>query len=188
MEIEQEKALVERAASDSSAFGRLYDEHYGRIFGYVLLRTASVADTQDITSEVFLKALLNIKRFKWRGLPFSAWLYRIAGHEIANKYRYDGRRKLLARELEISLSIAGDNEEELAEAERRLSAHADFKAIHAGLSRLPVAYQEVITLRFFEKKSIEEIGRITGKREGTIKSLLHRGLRRLRKLMEQNED
>src|SRR5271157_879005 len=87
MEIEQEKALVERAKTDPEAFGELYDENYAPIFNYLLRRTASISDAQDLTSEVFMKAFQNIGKFKWCGIPFSAWLYRIASHEIANKYR-----------------------------------------------------------------------------------------------------
>ena len=78
MDLEQEKELVERAKNDTEAFGKLYDRHYSQIFGYVLRRTASIEIAQDVTSEVFFKALKNLGQFHWRGTPFPSWLYRIA--------------------------------------------------------------------------------------------------------------
>jgi len=175
-----------RARTDVQAFGMLYDEYYGKIFGYALRRTASVDAAQDITSEVFLKALKNIKRFQWRDIPFPAWLYRIAGNAINNGFRKNKRIQLLKQELATS---TGDPNtflaEEIARAEADIQKHEDFLAIHRNISRLPAKYQEVIVLRFFEKKQLKEIAAILGKREGTVKSLLHRALEKLRKLMEQ---
>ena len=83
----------------------------------------------------------------------------------------------------INLSNASP-ETELVEAEAELKRHEEFLALHENISKLPVKYQEVITLRFFESKQLKEISEILAKREGTIKSLLHRGLEQLRKLME----
>jgi RNA polymerase sigma-70 factor (ECF subfamily) len=78
MNVEQERELVERAKSNREAFGELYDQYYSRIFGYVLKRTANIEVAEDVTSEVFFKALKNLRQFRWRGVPFSSWLYRIA--------------------------------------------------------------------------------------------------------------
>lgn len=187
MDLELEKELVERAKTDAQAFGALYDEYYGKIFGYVVRRTASVASAQDVTSEAFFKALRNIKSFQWRGIPFSAWLYRIAEHEIANFYSHNGHDRVLTDELKHEFDLDDVSlEAEVAEAESLLQQQADFLAVHANLSRLSAKYQEVIVLRFFEKKQLKEIAQILGKREGTVKSLLHRGLEKLRKLMGEN--
>jgi len=167
MDLEQEKELVCRAKNDAQAFGELYDKYYKQIFGYVLRRTASIDIAQDITSEVFLKALKNIKKFHWRGIPFSAWLYRIASHEIANNFRKNKRRQLLTEELMNSASTSNVSvEAEIAQAELELQRHEDFLAIHNSISKLPIKYQEVIVLRFFEKKQLKEIGDILGKRGG----------------------
>lgn len=185
MDLEREKELVCRAKNDTQAFGELYNEYYSQIFGYVLRRTASIDVAQDITSEVFFKALKNIKQFQWRDIPFSAWLYRIASHEIANNFRKNKRRRVLAEEVANSANTSSISvEAEIAQAETELQKHEGFISIHKNISKLPIKYQEVITLRFFEKKQLKEIGTILGKREGTIKSLLHRGLERLRTLME----
>jgi RNA polymerase sigma-70 factor (ECF subfamily) len=184
---QEEKELIRRAKNDIQAFGRLYDKYYSQIFGYVLRRTANICIAQDLTSEIFLKALKNIKQFQWRGIPFSAWLYRIASHEIATAFRKNKRRQLLTQEIMNQADTYGISvEAEIALAEEELQKHEDFLAIHNSISKLPVKYQEVIVLRFFEKKQLEEIGDILGKREGTVKSLLHRGMEKLKKIVEQN--
>ena len=185
MDLEQEKELVERAKNDTEAFGELYDRYYSQIFGYVLRRTASIEIAQDVTSEVFFKALKNLGQFHWRGTPFSSWLYRIAVHEIANYFRKNKQEQFCLKEVYNSISIPNPSAEtELLEAEAELKRHEEFLTLHENISKLSVKYQEVITLRFFENKQVKEIGEILGKREGTIKSLLHRGLEKLRKLME----
>jgi len=188
MNAEQEKELVERAKDDTSVFGELYEQYYTPIFGYILRRTASIEVAQDITSEVFIKALKNLKRFQWRDVPFSAWLYRIATHEIANHHRENNHRflPLLDEAADSAVDPAPTAENEFIEAEAELERHKNFLVLQSGISKLPVKYQEVITLRFFENKSLKEIGAILGKREGTIKSLLHRGLGKLREFLEQN--
>ena len=187
MHLEQEKELVNRAKTDAEAFGLLYDEYYPKILGYVLRRTAGIDTAKDITSEVFLKALQNIKNFQWRDIPFSAYLYRIAEHEISNGYRHNKQLILLKQEIENS-AITSDVslEDELALAEADIQKHEDFLLLHKCIIKLPRIYQEVIILRYFEKKHIGEICLILGKREGTVKSLLNRGLKKLKKSMKDN--
>ena len=185
MDLEQEKELVERAKGDTDAFGGLYDLYYSEIFGYVLRRTASIEIAQDVTSEVFFKALKNLGQFRWRDVPFSSWLYRITTHEITNYFRKNKYGQFSLEEVSDSISVSSPSAEtELIEAEEELKRHEEFLALHENISRLSVKYQEVITLRFFEDKQVKQIGEILGKREGTVKSLLHRGLEKLRKLME----
>ena len=180
MDLSEEKEIIERAKKDREVFGRLYDEYYSRIFGYVLKRTANLEISRDITSETFLKAMKNLWKFHWRNIPFSSWLYRIANNEIANYFR---RNKLLVIPLEkIPDPISVSNPvAEFIEAEERLKNHQDFLKVQKNIALLPVKYQEVIALRFLEKKKIKEICEILGKKENTIKSLLHRGLEQLRK-------
>ena len=185
MDLELEEELVKRAQNDLEAFGELYDQYYPKIFGYILKRTASIAIAQDITSEVFFKVLKNLRQFRWRGIPFSSWLYRIATNEIANYSRKENP-KTVSLELIAEPATTDNPLTEVLEAERELEKHEDFLLLHEKISELPPKYQEVIVLRFFEKKKIKEVAQILGKREGVIKSLLHRGLGRLRILMEKN--
>jgi RNA polymerase sigma-70 factor (ECF subfamily) len=184
MDLEQEKHLVERAKSNTEAFGEIFDKYYSQILGYILKRTASIETAQDITSEVFLKALHNLHKFHWRNIPFSAWLYRIANNEIANHFRRNGKQQSGLDKISNSLVYSEPSpESELLAAEAELKKHEDFLILHKNIARLSTRYQEVIVLRFFEKKRIHEIAEILGKREGTIKSLLHRGLEKLRESM-----
>jgi len=179
MDLNEEKELVKKAKKDPEAFGKLYNKYYSQVFGYILKRVANLDIAQDICSETFLKALKNLWKFRWKNISFSFWLYRIANNEIANFFR-KGKHKLVSLE-KIAEPIDGRNPEiELIEAENRLKMHQDFLKIQEKISELEIKYQEVITLRFFEKKKIKEIAEILGKREGTIKSLLHRGLERLK--------
>jgi RNA polymerase sigma-70 factor (ECF subfamily) len=187
MKLKQENVLVNRAKNDPQAFGELYDEYYPKIFGYVLKRTTNFEVAQDVTSEVFFKALKNIGKFRWRGVPFSSWLYRIATNEITNSFRGDSRRQVLDEEFSESVPLSSPSPDvEIARAEEELRKHGEFLALNEAIAKLPLKYQEVITLRYFEKKQLKEIGEILDKKEGTIKSLLHRGLEKLRILTEQN--
>ncbi|XOB41404.1 MAG: RNA polymerase sigma factor [Candidatus Nealsonbacteria bacterium] len=181
MNLKKEKELVKKAQKDSEVFGKLYNEHYSRIFGYALKRTANLEIAQDITSETFFKALKKLWQFRWRNISFSAWLYRIANNEIANYFRKNKYKVSLEK---IPEPVALSNPfTEIIEAEQELKKHQDFLMLQEKISKLPVKYQEVISLRFFEKKKIKEIADILGKKQGTIKSLLSRGLEKLRKLI-----
>ncbi|MFC1958771.1 RNA polymerase sigma factor [Chloroflexota bacterium] len=185
MDLEQEKQLVEKAKGDANAFGSLYELYYLNIFGYVLRRTANIQVAEDVTSEVFFKALKNIAKFNWRGIPFSAWLYRIATNEIASYFRHGKKSQVRWENIaESDMDSIPSSEEELLEAETELKRYEQYLALHESIYRLDIKYQDVITLRFFENKQINEISEILGKREGTVKSLLHRGLKKLRKLVE----
>jgi len=184
MEIAKEQQLIERAKTDGDAYGELYDLHYAKIFNYILRRTGDVATAEDVTTEVFIKALERISSFTWQGLPFSAWLYRIASNEIANYFRGKHTKDLSLDAMmeEQGFEPAGDVDIEasLVEAQDEIERYQQFIAVQKRLLLLPAKYQEALSLRYFEKKSIAEIGQIMGKRPGTIKSLLSRGTKKLR--------
>ena len=184
MDLIEEKGLVERARRDPEVFGRLYDQYYSQIFNYVLRRVANLEIAQDITSEVFFKALKNLGQFHWRNVPFSSWLYRIAINQITDYFRKGKQEMFSLEEIPDSITPSNPSIDEVLEAEEELRRHEDFLLLHENISKLPIKYQDVITLRFFENKQIKEIAQILGKREGTVKSLLHRGLGKLRKLVE----
>ena len=185
MNVDQERELVERAKNDAEAFVELYDQYYSQIFGYALKRTANIEVAQDVTSEVFFKAFKNLRQFHWRGVPFSSWLYRIATNEIANYFTKSKPWQFSLEEVSNSISFSDPSTgTEFLQAEAELRRHEDFLTLHENISKLQLKYQEVIILRFFEDKQLKEIGEILGKREGTVKSLLHRGLEKLRKLTE----
>ena len=186
-EASSEQALIERAKGDPQAFGDLFDRYYPVMFAYVLRRVGKWNDAQDITSEVFLKALKGLWRFRWQGIAFSAWLYRIATNEVGIYFRRAGRAPLSLNQLIEQSGFEPASRDDLIaeklEAERQFERHRDFLIARSRIASLPLKYQHVITLRFFEQKSVKEIAEILGKKEGTVKSLLSRGLQRLRKLM-----
>jgi len=197
MNLSNEKELVKKAQKEPEAFAKLYDKYYLQIFGYILKRVADLEVAQDITSETFFKALKNLWKFRWKNISISSWLYRIANNEIANYFRKNKRYSVSLDEvLEKDFYSASkflvqgepvalhNPETEFIEAQEKLKKHQDFLEIQEKISQLPIKYQEVITLRFFEKKKIKEIAEILGKKEGTIKSLLHRGLEKLKNLIE----
>jgi RNA polymerase sigma-70 factor (ECF subfamily) len=184
MSLEQEKNLIERAKYSSEAFGELYDLYYDRIFGYALRRSADIDSAKDITSEVFLKALKNIGKFRWQRVPFSHWLYRIANREIINHHNRKKRESSFETTSELSNSIL---QQELVAAKNDMKSYDDYLDLHRYLSRLSSKHQEVIALRYFEDMSMADIAEILQKPEGTVKSALHRGIEKLREVMEAEE-
>ena len=187
MNLHQEKELVQKAKQDPAVFSGLYDAHYSKIFNYVLRRVADLELSQDITSEVFLKAFSKLWLFRWRKISFSCWLYKIALHEISNHFRKNKRPTISLDDLLENKNFEPTNFEtpksELIEAQNILEKHEDFLKIQKMLLKLPLKYQEVLSLKFFEHKTTKEIGEILGKKEGTVKSLLSRGIDQLRALV-----
>ena len=186
MELNDECGLIERAQKDPAAFGVLFERHYQPIFGYVFRRVTDWNAAKDITADVFLKSFKNLWRYRWQGISFSSWLYRIATNEVRMYYR-KGRRSVvsldqLMEEIGFEPIDPQTLDAEKSETERQLRTYEDFVAIRSKILTLPVNYQDVLALRFFECKSIAEIADILDKREGTVKSLLSRGISKLEKL------
>lgn len=184
MDLSEEKELVRQAQKAPDAFAKLYDQYYPKIFGYILRRTANIEAAQDITSETFFNALNKLWQFRWRNVSFSSWLYKIATNEINQYFRKAEYKKSASleelQEQGFEPISTNDPESELIEAQEKLKQHQDFLEIQGKIVRLSAKYQEVIALRFFEKKQIREIAEIMGKKEGTIKSLLYRAVEQLR--------
>jgi len=184
IETGEEKLLLEKIKKNPKEFGILFDQYYNKIFGYVLRRTLNYDLANDIVAETFLKAFLKINSFKWKNISISSWLFRIATNEINYYYRkqkYSPRSlDLLLDSSEFDIKNPESLEEERARIEEELKAHNDFIEVQKKLEQLPVKYQEVIALKYFEEKSIKDISEILSKKEGTVKSLISRGLQKLR--------
>jgi RNA polymerase sigma-70 factor (ECF subfamily) len=183
----EEEQLIKDAKSSNEQFVKLYDKYYPQIFGYVFRRTLDFERSRDIVSETFFKALLNIGRFQWRDIAFSSWLFRIATNEMnmadrKNKYRPRSLEEMMHLQ-RFQLTDPQTTESEKRVAEKRIQENQSFLLVQQKLKLLPVKYREVITLRYFEEKPVKEIAEILGKKEGTVKSLLSRGMERLRILM-----
>jgi RNA polymerase sigma-70 factor (ECF subfamily) len=175
---DEDQELVAAALQEFEAAGRLFDKYYADIIGYIFRSTLDRTVAEDLTSNVFLSALRHLGLFRWRGVPFGAWLYRIATNEIRVHYR---RQNRLPATTVISPDLASD----LPNAAEAFAVTEDYRLLHGALLELPLKYRTVIVLRFFEGKSIEEIAVITGNAQGTIKSQLHRGLDRLQTILER---
>lgn len=166
----------------------LYDTYQSQIFRYVLHRTGDVEVARDITAEVFFKAHNHRWRFKLTSVPVSAWLFRIAGNEVSSFQRKQKFRPVcLDAALEnsdtIPLSLRGDLREEIRQFQSEVERNATFIRVHQKLVALPNKYQEVIVLRYLEEKTIREIADILGKKEGTVRSLISRGMALLRRVV-----
>jgi RNA polymerase sigma-70 factor (ECF subfamily) len=169
-----EMRLVERAATEPEAFGELYERHVRRIYNYIFYRTGNQHDAEDLTARVFHRALKHVGRFEDKGVPFSAWLYRIAHNLVANFHRDRGRRPVVPLEDYITTTGGGEHPEAYAinMEERRM--------LLAAVRRLPDDRQQLLILKFVERLPNAKIGEIMGRTEGAIKSLYHRTLNALR--------
>lgn len=152
MDLSQEKQLIKEAKRNPEAFGLLYDRYYQPVFRYILRRTTNIELTKDLTSETFFKALKHLNRFRWKNIPFSAWLYRIAGNEVNGFYRKQKKFMRISLSNLPEISAKDDIMEELRMAEEELERKKEFMEVHEKIFKLKPFYQTVITLRFFEKK------------------------------------
>jgi RNA polymerase sigma-70 factor (ECF subfamily) len=170
---QDEERLIGKAKYDRQAFGDLYERYLRKIYTYLYYRTGNHADAEDLTSKVFQKAFVHLPGYEHQGLPFSAWLYRIAHNIVANWYRDQSRRKVVGLDEAVNRSGADDPGSSAEKA-------AEHEALLGLIRRLPEEKQQVIILKFAEGLSNAEIGEILGRSEGAVKSLYHRTLLQLR--------
>jgi RNA polymerase sigma-70 factor, ECF subfamily len=168
-----ERLLIEAAQQDPARFAELYEVNFERVYAYAVRRVRDRAEAEDVTAEVFHQALANLKRFEWRGIPFAAWLFRIAANLISDRWQRSGRE--IASEEWID--AAQVSPAEIEEVERRATL---FKLVDT----LPAEQKNVVVLRFVEQKSIKEVAREIRKTEGAVKQLQFRALSNLRARME----
>jgi len=184
MNLSEEKEIIRRAKDDPEAFGAIFDEYHDAIFGYVLRRVGNVYASREITSETFFRALDRLWQFRWRNISISNWLYRIATNEINQHFRREKRApyslNLLFEEKGFEPADSPGLLEEFIEQERELARAEEWQRVRGFIEKLPEKYQEVVTLRYFENKTISEIAGILDKKEGTVKSLLSRAVVKLK--------
>jgi RNA polymerase sigma-70 factor (ECF subfamily) len=168
-----ESRLVEQAKQDREAFGKLYELHIDRIYNYVYYRVGNSHDAEDLTARVFFRAIQHIHNYQDQGVPFSAWLYRIARNMLANWYRDNSKRQMISLD-----SIGQQHFVDSPEFETELQE--DRVALLAAILRLPADRQELLILKYVEHLPNAEIGLIMERSEGAIKSLYHRTMLSLR--------
>jgi RNA polymerase sigma-70 factor (ECF subfamily) len=167
-----ERLLVEAAQKDPARFADLYEIHFERVYAYIVRRVRDRDTAEDLVSEVFHKALENLPRYEWRGVPFSAWLFRIAGNAITDRSKRGAREQLSFEEPPDSM------------AEATLEETEDRARLFFLVNRLPADQRRVIVQRFVEQRSIREIAEQLGRSQGAIKQLQFRALEKLRAQME----
>jgi RNA polymerase sigma-70 factor, ECF subfamily len=169
---EEERELIQRAKRDPRQFGALYDRHFQQIYRFVYSRVREQTAAEDVTSEIFIKALKAMPRYQDTGRPFAAWLYQIAVNAIADRYRT--LRPSQSLDDFHDLSVAGPALEDLA-------AHRDeLRRIWTLVEQLPGQQKTALVLKFQEDMKIEDIAVVMGKSAGAVKLLIHRGVSRLR--------
>jgi RNA polymerase sigma-70 factor (ECF subfamily) len=161
-----ERRLIEAAQRDPGRFAELYEANFERVYAFIVRRVGDRDAAQDLTADVFHQALANLPRFEWRGVPFAAWLFKIAAHTVADRWKREARDRDVPQ-VDTPAQVS------LEELEHRAQL---FRLVDG----LAADQRRVIVMRFAEQKSIREIARDLGRSEGAIKQLQFRGLQSLR--------
>ena len=169
-----EKSLVERAKTDKDAFGELYQRYVEKIYSYIYYRTGNREDAEDLTARVFQRALKHVVNYEDKGLPFTAWLYRIAHNLVANHHRDTSKRTF------VSLDELGEWRNTSHGPETLMQMVENEDRLLKAIRRLPQERQDLVIFKFLHRMPNAEIGAIMGRSEGAVKSLYHRTLLALR--------
>lgn len=170
----EERRLVEAAQRDPARFADLYDNYFELVYAYVARRVRSRHEAEDLTAEVFHRALRSLPRFKWTGAPFAAWLFRIASNMMADRAQRAAREQSVTFDEDLAIPGTERLQSTVEEVERQ--AHV-FRLV----GELAEDQRRVVVMRFAEEKSIREIAQTLGRSEGAVKQLQFRALENLRK-------
>jgi len=174
-QLSDDDVVAQASGGDREAFGELYDRYVKRIYNYIYYRTNNPFDAEDLTERVFFRAIRHIENYENRGLPISAWLYRIAHNLVANWYRDNSRRQEIPLDtFDFTLQYQGEHPEV---AVLKSEEKDDLLRV---IRQLPEDRQQLLILKFVESMTNAEIGQIMDRTEGAIKSLYHRTLMALR--------
>ncbi len=174
--MQDEQSLVHQAQRhDQEAFAQLYERYFDKIYRYIALKIGNRVEAEDMTQQVFVNALHSISSYKWRGFPFSAWLFRIAHNQMVDYFRKKTRQPTVS--LNESLAVSGSNPQKTVEQKMNV------EQLVVATRKLTPAQQEVILLRFAGELPIAQVAKIMGKSEGAIKALQHSAIVALRKTL-----
>jgi RNA polymerase sigma-70 factor, ECF subfamily len=180
-EREEDAALARRAGNgEAEAFGVLYDRYVDQVYRYTFYRVRNEAEAEDVTSEVFMRALRAIPKYEPRQ-AFLAWLYRIARNAVIDRARRSHTQ------ISFEDALAHPGVDQVVEPDATILALSDKEAVRGALAKLTPLQQEVIVLRFVEGYSTHEIADLVGKREGTVRGIQFRALEALRALIPSRE-
>jgi RNA polymerase sigma-70 factor (ECF subfamily) len=182
-----EPELLNKIKDNPALFSEVFKLYYKPVFGYIFRRTGDFDNAADISANTFLKAFDHIKDFSYHGVSVKVWLYRIATNEVNQFFRNRQKHNSLFERLDFENPEIYRNfmEQDKEELEKELQKHEQFLIILKILKTLPDKYQAVISLRYFEGKENKEIAEILNMKEGTLKSLMSRGIEKLRKKCNQ---
>ncbi len=174
--MQDEQILVDRAKQyDQEAFAQLYEENFDKIYRYIALKVGNRMEAEDLTQQVFMKALKSIASYKWQDVPFSAWLYKIAHNQAIDYLRKKNRQP--EYELNEDITPAEDN------PYRTVELKLDLQQLARAIKKLTPLQQEVLALRFSCEMPIAQVAGVMGKNEGAIKALQHSAVQALRRIM-----
>jgi RNA polymerase sigma-70 factor (ECF subfamily) len=179
---QEERALVERAqAGDTAAYGDLYERHVDRIYSYVSFKLGDRTEAEDVTEQVFLRALESLGSYCWQGVPFSSWLFRIAHNQIVDHLRRRSRRPQTALDASMRESSPA------ADPEGYLLKVLEREELVAAVGQLTPLQQQVILLRFAAELPTAEVARILGKSESAVKALQRAAIQKLQRRLRPPE-
>lgn len=174
-----ERAVVEAAQRGSQdALAQLYEHYFPRVYRYCALRLGPGEDAEDVTTEIFLRIIDNIGSFAWRGLPFGAWVFRIARNEVVSHVR---KQKVRGPSLSIPEDYADDRRDGFEAVETEMTAAVVWQAVE----QLPEAQRQVIALRFGSQMTVAETAKTLNKTENNVKVLQHKAIARLREMVRE---
>ncbi len=174
-EIVKEYEIIKLSIKRPSKFKIIYDRYFEMIFRFIFRRVDDEDITADLTSQVFFKALSNLKKYQFKGVPFSAWLFRIATNEVAAYYRSNKRNRVFSLEEEVIQEIVDENLEE----------DLNFDELKIAMLSLSESEIEILELRFYEGNPFAEIAFILDISEANAKMRTYRALEKLRKRLTQ---
>jgi len=175
----EEDVVCRAVKGDKGAFAQLYEDHFDKIYRYIYVRLRNQDEAEDLTQEVFVKALQAIGSYKWKNLPFASWLFRIAHNQIIDHVRKQGKVEKV--DWDDNISLAEELDPGLI-AERELEVEDLLEKIR----KLSPAQREVISLRFTAELSVAEVAGVLGKSPGTVKALQYNGIVALKKMLLVN--
>jgi len=177
--LENEKELVESAKTNDADFGVLYDFYLPKIYGYIIKRTGNRETAEDLTSQTFLKAFSNLKKYQSKGHTFGAWLYKIATNNLIDYYRKVGKKQEVSLENSYNVEDEGSSPEELAHSNQ------EGQLVNLVLKKLSLKYQEVLHLKFFAELETAEIAETLNITPNNSRVLIYRALKNFRKFYDQ---
>lgn len=179
-QIFNESQIIEEAKTDPGRFGILYEKYYRQIFVFVFRRTGDEDIAGDIVSDAFLKAMVALRKFEFKGLPFSAWLFRIALNEVNMYYRKSSRERVISLDQTNIKDMIAETGEKETEENRQLVMRL--------LSSLSPEEMQMMELRFFEKRPFAEVGEILGITENNAKVRTYRIIDKLKKILDKTSN